>query len=97
LAELPEQYNAEVSEKRSAEVELIEAPTGRVLGRRELESYIDQLGDVGQALSQADAEELAELDDRVDKYCVRGGTRTLTTRLDLEVYRAAGQEAGPGL
>jgi DNA invertase Pin-like site-specific DNA recombinase len=60
-AELREQYNAAVSEKRSAEAELVASPTGRALGRTELETCIDQLGDVGLALNQADPEELTEL------------------------------------
>lgn len=59
--ELREQYNAAVAEKRAAEAGLAEVPQERGLSREDLESYIDQLGDVGRALNTAEPEELSEL------------------------------------
>jgi hypothetical protein len=97
-AALREQYNAAAAEKRSAEAAFTQTPRGEVLNRQELETYIDQLGDIAQALDRAEPEERSQLyaslrlsliyhhvdqivdvevdplADRVDKYCVRGGT-----------------------
>jgi hypothetical protein len=59
--ELRERYNAAASEKRAGEAQLSAAPAERQISRAELESYIDQLGDVAGALDRATPEHLEEL------------------------------------
>lgn len=59
--ELPEQYNAAAAEKRVAEAVLEVAPPGAGLSRQELESCIDRLSDMAQALDRAEADELSQL------------------------------------
>ncbi|MEV0799923.1 recombinase family protein [Kribbella sp. NPDC050281] len=59
--ELREQYNAAASEKRSAEAMLSAASGEHGISHEELESYIDQLGDVATALDRADPEQLGSL------------------------------------
>jgi hypothetical protein len=48
--ELPERYNSAVAEKRSAEAALAAVSTEQGLSREELETYVDQLGDISSAL-----------------------------------------------
>jgi hypothetical protein len=60
-AELREQYNAAAAEKHAAEAALARCPREAVLTRSELESYVDQLGDIGLALGRAEAEERRQL------------------------------------
>lgn len=59
--ELREQYNAAAAEKRVAEAALEAAPSETSLSRQELESYVDQLGDMSQALDRAESDELSQL------------------------------------
>jgi hypothetical protein len=60
-AELREQYNLAVGEKRAAEAALAAAPRDEDLSRQEIETIIDGLGDIGQALDRAEAADLADL------------------------------------
>ncbi|MGW7682968.1 hypothetical protein ACWGID_19690 [Kribbella sp. NPDC054772] len=60
-AKLREQYNAAAGEKRAAEAALAAVPSEKSLSRKELESYVDELGSVGKALNLAGSEELSEL------------------------------------
>jgi hypothetical protein len=59
--ELRERYNAAVAEKRSAEAALAAVSTEQGLSREELETYVDQLGDISRAFGTAEPEELSEL------------------------------------
>lgn len=59
--ELRERYNAAVAEKRSAEAALAAVAIEQGLSREELETYVDQLGDISRALDAAEPEELSEL------------------------------------
>lgn len=56
-----EQYDSAVAEKRSAEMALTAAPSEVGESHEELESYIEQVGDVAKALNKAEPEELTEL------------------------------------
>lgn len=60
-AELREQYNLAVGEKRAAEASLAAVPGEERVSRPELEAMIDGLGDMARALDGAGPEELAEL------------------------------------
>ncbi len=60
-AELREQYNLAVGEKRAAEAALAAAPREADLSRHEIETIIDGLGDIGRALDRAEAADLAGL------------------------------------
>jgi hypothetical protein len=60
-AELREQYNAAVAEKRSAEAALAAALEDVTLSRADLEASIDHLGDVAAALDLAEPEEVSDL------------------------------------
>ncbi|TCC32650.1 hypothetical protein E0H75_42680 [Kribbella capetownensis] len=108
-AELQEQYNLAVGEKRTAESALKALPDEETVSREELLTIIDELGDMAHALDRAHPKDLAELcaalhlsltyhhteqivdvevdplADRVAKLRVRGGARTLTTRVCLKV------------
>ena len=55
------QYNAAAAEKRAAEAALAAAPNETIVGREDLEAYIDQLHDSATALDSAEPEELSEL------------------------------------
>ncbi|GAB2652066.1 hypothetical protein [Kribbella swartbergensis] len=50
-----------MAEKRSAEQALATTENDQGISREELESLIDRLGDMAQALDRADREQLAEL------------------------------------
>ncbi|MFF1819836.1 recombinase family protein [Kribbella sp. NPDC058245] len=60
-AELREQYNAAAAEKQAAEAILASLPNEEVLSRAQLEAYVDELGNVGAALSAANPEDLSQL------------------------------------
>lgn len=59
---LREQYNAAAAEKRVAAGALVAAWNEEEgVGREELASYVDQLGEIAQALDKAEPEALADL------------------------------------
>jgi hypothetical protein len=60
-ADLREQYNAAVAEKRAAESALTAAPRESSLSRQELAVVVDSLGDMTRALERAEPRQLAEL------------------------------------
>ncbi|WP_202867430.1 recombinase family protein [Kribbella pittospori] len=59
--ELREQYNAAAAEKRVAEKALASLPTQVTITRSQLETWIDELGDIGAALNASSPEELNQL------------------------------------
>jgi hypothetical protein len=59
-AELRDQYNAAVAEKRAAELALKAEPTSTSLSRRELAAMVDSLGDMAKALGRAEPTDVAD-------------------------------------
>ncbi len=59
--EQKDQYNAAAAEKRSLEADLAALQPDTTLSRSDIEMMIDQVGDMVDALDQADQEELAEI------------------------------------
>ena len=76
---LTEQYNAAAAGKRATEAGLKAIDPVPQLTADDVRAMVTQLGEMTKALDRADRNDLAEL-----KKCVRGGTRTLTTRLELQ-------------
>ncbi|GAA1719382.1 recombinase family protein [Kribbella yunnanensis] len=60
-AELRDQYNAAAAEKQTAERALSSLPNDEVVTRKQLEAWVDELGDIGTALNAANPEDLGEL------------------------------------
>ncbi|MFI5735413.1 zinc ribbon domain-containing protein [Kribbella sp. NPDC051587] len=59
--ELRDQYNAAVAEKQAAERARSSLPNDGVVTRKQLEVWVDELGDVGKALNAANPEDLGQL------------------------------------
>ncbi|MFC9689048.1 recombinase family protein [Kribbella sp. NPDC056951] len=60
-AELRDQYNAAAAEKQAAERALSSLPNEEVVTRKQLEDWVDELGDIGTALNAANPEDLGQL------------------------------------
>jgi hypothetical protein len=60
-AELRDQYNAAAAEKQTAERALSSVPNEEVVTRKQLEAWVDELGDIGTALNAANPEDLGQL------------------------------------
>lgn len=76
MAALVDAINQAQAERAAAHAELNQRPSLDLLGADDVTKMIDELGDVGQVLDQAEPQ-----DWRIVRVCE--GTCTLTTRLEL--------------